>query len=94
MPGRKRPFIFPMPGRKWQPRVCKDGWTDAHEPLIHLYAVFGLKSEAAALLDDTKLISDDDAFPPSLCFYTRDRTYSQMRKLEEGHRKSQSSIQR
>ena len=48
-----------MSGRtfKHQPRASKEGWTNAHEHLIHLYVAFGLKSEGTALLKHTKLIS-------------------------------------
>jgi len=75
-----------MPGRSYirQPCACKEGWTDAHEHLIHLYIAFSLKSEATALFHDTKLISDDCAFPDTLCYYAHDRTYAHLQKKGRG----------
>ena len=56
-----------------QQRVCREGWTDAHDSLIKLYVASGLKRELTELFEDTKLTSNGDAYPPSLCNYARDR---------------------
>ena len=75
-----------MSGRtfKHQPRASKEGWTNAHEHLIHLYVAFGLKSEGAALLKHTKLISNKCAFPDTLAYYARDRKQGYLRKKARG----------
>ena len=71
-----------MSGRtfKHQPRASKEGWTNAHEHLIHLYVAFGLKSEGTALLKHTKLISNKCAFPDTLAYYARDRKQGYLQK--------------
>ena len=75
-----------MSGRtfKHQPRASKEGWTNAHEHLIHLYVAFGLKSEGTALLKHTKLISNKSAFPDTLAYYARDRKQGYLRKKARG----------
>ena len=75
-----------MSGRtfKHQPRASKEGWTNAHEHLIHLYVAFGLKSEGTALLKHTKLISNKCAFPDTLAYYARDRKQGYLRKKARG----------
>lgn len=74
-----------------QPRTCKKGWTNAHDKLVELHVAYsnrdsdGKKAEFLQLIHASKLISNADAFPPSLRNYAADRKHSHTVRKRKGN---------
>ena len=67
-----------------QPRYCRQGWTDGHEDVVALAAVYGGRDDWNYLMNHTYIHTNDNslklAFPPRIRGYARDRRQAFQRK--------------